>query len=63
MKIAHAFAILWAALLSGCTTSPVTVSGDNYCRLSRNITYSRKDSPGTVRQVRSHNARYDRICG
>jgi hypothetical protein len=63
MKIAHAFALLWAIALAGCTTAPMTAPNDNYCRLGGVITYSRHDTPGTVRQVRRSNARYDRVCG
>lgn len=49
--------------LAGCATAPVKITGDNYCRLGGVISYSRNDSPGTVRQVRRSNARYDRVCG
>jgi len=58
------FAVLGLAMavLGGCATTPVKVTGDNYCRISKRITWSKLDTPGTVDQIRRSNARYRRVC-
>lgn len=41
----------------------VVVKGDTYCRIAKKITWSKRDTPPTVSQVRRHNATRDRVCG
>jgi hypothetical protein len=51
-----------ALLLPGCqTTTPISVT-DTSCRSFVGIHYSRKDTPGTIQQVREHNAAFDALC-
>lgn len=56
---------LLAALssLTACqTTTPIAVT-DTTCLAFEPITYSRKDTPVTARQVRQHNAAFRALCG
>lgn len=56
-------AALAALMLAGCaTTQPVTVKGDTMCRGTRNISWSKADTPDTITQVRRHNARRAKVC-
>lgn len=52
-----------ALLLPGCaTTTPTSVMTDTSCRSFVGIHYSRKDTAGTIQQVREHNAAFDALC-
>jgi len=48
--------------LCGCATAPVQVTADNYCKLSRKISWSVADSTETISQVRRANAVRRRVC-
>ena len=52
--------------ITGCASvepvQPVTVKGDSFCSIGRKITWSKRDTPPTIDQVRRHNAKYDRVC-
>ena len=53
-------AALW--MLTGCqTTTPIAVT-DTACLAFEPITWSAKDTPPTWRQIRQHNAAFDRLC-
>lgn len=62
-----------AALLAGCAANgepltldqivPVTVQPDNFCQVSRKVTWSTSDTQETIDQARRHNAKVDRLCG
>lgn len=53
-----------AVILSGCaTTKPVVVRGDNYCRLTRQISWVPADTRMTIDQIRVHNTKRARVCG
>jgi hypothetical protein len=51
-------------ILTGCTT--LGGANDRYidtsCSAFRPITYSSRDTPETVAEVRAHNRAYDAIC-
>lgn len=49
-------------LLAACATTTRTVVTDTSCRGFVPILYSRKDTAGTVQQVREHNAAWDALC-
>ena len=44
----------------GSATRPLAV--DTSCTAFRPITYSRRDTPETVAEVRAHNRVFDRLC-
>ena len=50
------------AVLGGCATAPVTVTGDTTCRIMRPLSWSKHDTPKTVDGIRKANARYRRVC-
>lgn len=53
-------AILAMLFLAGCTQTAT----DTSCTAFQPITFSAKqDSQETIRQVRGHNAAWDKICG
>ena len=50
-------------LMGGCTTLGNGTSWlDTSCAAFRPITYSSRDTPETVAEVRAHNRVYDRLC-
>lgn len=67
-------AIIVAALaLAGCSAkdvklpdwnwAPVSLEQDNFCAVSRKITWEVNDTAETITQARRHNAKVDRLCG
>lgn len=48
------------SLLSGCGT--LTAGTDSGCKSFKAITWSKKDTPQTKREVVAHNKAYDAIC-
>ena len=53
------FALIW--LLAGCTTTTATVGTE--CSVWRPITWSTKDTPETLVEVKANNARRAAWCG
>lgn len=58
-----------SVMLAGCSTINQTltaatkrVSGAQFCSVAEPITYSRKDTVDTQKQVREHNAVWDELC-
>ncbi len=54
-----------AALAGGCADSmplAVAVTGSDFCQISEKITWEPRDTPGTIHQVRRHNAKVDKNC-
>ncbi len=49
-------------ILAACQTTTPTAVTDTSCLAMEPITYSRKDTPPTVAQIRQHNAAYDVLC-
>jgi hypothetical protein len=53
-------------LATGCATTTDTVAiepgADTFCRIARPITWSVSDTDQTIREVKEHNAAYDRLC-
>lgn len=67
MRSLHALMLLPLVLTTaGCQTTTLTDATDVtvglYCRLDRPVTYSSRDTPPTVREIREHNARYHAVC-
>jgi hypothetical protein len=50
-------------MLTGCQTTTPTAVTDTACLAFEPITYSRKDTPLTNRQIRQHNAAFRTLCG
>ncbi len=48
--------------MTGCQTMTPIGGTDTSCLAYEAISYSRKDTPETVRQIRRHNASYDALC-
>jgi hypothetical protein len=55
-------AFVLVAVFGGCATAPLKVTGDNYCRLAKRISWSKADTKQTTQEVRVHNAKYRRVC-
>jgi outer membrane biogenesis lipoprotein LolB len=57
--------VLPAALLmlTGCQTTTPSGAIDTSCLAFEPVTYSRRDTPQTVREIRQHNAAFAAICG
>ncbi len=51
-----------ALLLAGCATTTPTAVTDTSCLALEPITYSIKDTPETIAQIRAHNAAWDTLC-
>lgn len=51
-----------SSLLTGCQTMTPTVVTDTSCDAYEPITWSSKDTPETIHQVREHNKVYDELC-
>jgi hypothetical protein len=49
-----------ALLLAGCATAPIVVS--DYCQNYTVIKPSRSDTPGTLKQIATENAKYRGVC-
>ena len=49
-------------MLASCQTPTATGAIDTSCLTFEPIRYSRKDTIGTQRQARGHNAAYDALC-
>lgn len=49
-------------ILTGCQTTTRSGAIDTSCLAFETITYSRKDTLQTIRQVREHNAAFTAIC-
>lgn len=49
-------------LLSGCTTMTGTGGTKAACLSFQPITWSKKDSPDTIKEVKGHNAAYKAVC-
>lgn len=49
--------------LQACATTTRTSVIDTSCKSFVAIHYSRKDTAGTIQQVREHNAAWDALCG
>lgn len=60
MNLSKIFAISSALLLTGCATAPTVIS--DYCQNYTIIKPSRKDTPGTLQQVATENAKYRGVC-
>jgi hypothetical protein len=54
------FAISLVLLLAGCATAPTVIS--DYCQNYRIIRPSRSDTPDTLKQVATENAKYRAVC-
>lgn len=54
--------VILLLLLGGCATKPQLVVSD-YCENATIIRPSRQDTPGTLRQIASNNAKYRGVCG
>lgn len=60
--------MLMLAILTGCGTTSTRTGATSstvteaYCQGNKAITYSRKDTDETIRQVRQHNAAYNAVC-
>jgi hypothetical protein len=61
VNLSKIFAISLIALLpAGCVTTQTVVS--DFCQDSRIIKPSRKDTPDTLRQIATANARFRALC-
>jgi hypothetical protein len=49
--------------LAACQTTTQTSVIDTSCLAIEPISYSRRDTPETVVQIRQHNAAYKALCG
>jgi uncharacterized protein YcfL len=49
-------------ILTACQTTTHIAVTDTSCLAFEPITYSRKDTPLTTRQIRQHNAAFSRLC-
>jgi hypothetical protein len=68
-----AIAVAAALALAGCSGkdmklpdwnwAAVSLEQDNFCAVSRKVTWSVNDTPDTIHQARTHNAKWDRLCG
>lgn len=54
-------AFLAMLLLAGCATNRAPVN--TFCLVAKPITWSAKDSDGTIAEVKSHNAVGKELCG
>lgn len=54
---------LAVAVLGGCATAPVQVTGDTYCKIAKKIRWSVRDTTETITAVRKENAKHRRLCG
>jgi hypothetical protein len=59
-KLAPLCVLLSSWTLSACATSPAVI--DKGCDWTRQITYSKRDTPDTATQIRQHNAARDALC-
>lgn len=50
------------SMLSACQTTTQTAVIDTSCVAFEPITYSRRDTPETMIQVRRHNAAFNALC-
>lgn len=57
-----ALLILTCATISGCTWSPPGDFERTYCRVDNAISWSKRDTDQTIREVKDHNAVHDNIC-
>lgn len=63
MRALKKLALLAALLpLAGCATTTPTFVTDTSCLAFEPITYSRRDTPETIKQIKGHNAAYDSLC-
>ena len=49
-------------LLAGCAAASAPAVVDTSCQAFEPITYSRRDTPETVAQIRQHNAAWVSLC-
>lgn len=62
------FALVAAVLLAGCAAdgsplpAPVNIVSDNYCAVSRKVSWDVDDTRQTIDEARRHNARIDKLC-
>lgn len=61
LKTLAALAVL--SMLTACQTATPSGVIDTSCLAFEPVTYSRKDTGDTVRQVRQHNAAFVALCG
>lgn len=60
MSLSKIFAISLIALPAGCVTTQTVVS--DFCQDSGLIKPSRKDTPDTLKQIATANARFRALC-
>jgi hypothetical protein len=58
-QVAVALAVLSTIFVGGCATTDIADSG---CKSFKPITWSRKDTPQTQKEIVGHNRAYDAIC-
>lgn len=65
MKIRKTFAAMMAiaaiSALAGCATAPMP-GAVVYCQIEKPISWSKKDTDQTIREVKGHNAVYKALC-
>lgn len=65
MKIRKTFAMMMAiaaiSALAGCATSPMP-GAVVYCQIEKPISWSKRDTDQTIREVKEHNAVHKALC-
>lgn len=55
--------LMLSTTLAGCATMMGTRATDTSCKAFVPISWSKKDTDQTIREVKSHNAAYKALCG
>lgn len=64
----RALALVAAVLMAGCAAdggplpAPVNIVSDNYCAVSKKVSWDVDDTRETIDEARRHNARIDKLC-
>lgn len=64
----RAGSLVLTALLAGCAADgaplppPVNIVSDNYCAVSRKVSWDVDDTRQTIDEARRHNSRIDKLC-
>lgn len=54
--------MLSTPILTGCAKMMATLAIDTSCKAFRPITWSHSDTDQTIKEVKAHNAVYDKLC-
>ena len=62
IKLTTSLLALFAGMsLAGCATAPMP-GAVVYCQIEKPISWSKKDTDQTIREVKGHNAVYKALC-